>query len=184
MVEQRAELRGKVVYVVVGPLRFSTLHKSRRECVFTDHQLHDIKSMFQPFYNKLNYLNIKPIICPIFPMDFVQYNERMCRAPIMKAFYEEWNLTIMDKVEEENRLIFQFNDENGNRAFTPCIHRRIFRKRGRKRSKYSFRSNQTKDGLHVTSDIVNDWNKQFNRVIEVHARMKAVEARKKAVRKI
>ena len=180
LMDRRSSFRGAVIYVVVGPLRFSTLHRSRRESAFTASQLYPIPEMFRPFFEELKFLDMTPIVCPLFPMDFEKYNAATCSRPLMTAFYGEWNQLILGEVERENRTIMMMNEQFGLRAFMPCLHSRIFRKRGKARRRYEFRVCMTSDGLHVTPEVTAIWQREFARVMEVHARVRALGARVRA----
>lgn len=160
MISHRADFFNKIVFVVVGPLRFTTLHKSRNEVVFKDTKLASISQIFTPFYKELVWLRIRVIICPTFPMDFRVYNSLKCEHPIMTAFHDKWNSTICGHVVVENRAIYQFNRNNGFK--TPLIHTRLYHRR---HGKYYLRLNFLRDGLHVTDKIIEDWNVEFSRRI-------------------
>lgn len=161
MMEHRYKLREHYVFIVVGPVRFTSLHKSRREVVFRDTNIGTITEIFAPFYSDLSFLKLYPVPCPIFPMNFVVYNQR-CARPIMTSFYEQWNRDIRGHVVVENRAIYQFNTRYG--LNTPHLQRNIFR---RKNGYYQFKQEYLKDGLHVKNIIIRQWRVEFERVMAI-----------------
>lgn len=163
MMDNRAMFRNSTVYIVIGALRFTKVNISRGEVVFNDKHLKTIKQLFAPFFSHLSFLQISPVICPLFPMSFHRYNAcrtTVCPHPIMMDFYDEWETELEGHIVLENREIFKFNRQRG--YLTPTIHRRIFH---RKKSHYAFRINCTRDGLHVTRDIKEEWVREFDRII-------------------
>lgn len=162
MVDNREKFRDAIVYIVIGPLRFTTMHTSRKEVVFNDNHLSTIKQLFAPFFSNLKFLHISPVICPLFPMSFYRYNScrEQCSHPIMMGFYKEWEKKLEGHIVLENREVFKFNRKRG--YLTPTIHRRIFH---RKKGHYVFRINCTRDGVHVKTDIKNEWAREFERII-------------------
>lgn len=159
MIENRGEFLGKTVFIVIGPLRYTTLDRSRREVAFKDTRLATINQIFSPFWNDMKFLQIKPIICPLFPMNFETYN-RSCKRPLHEHFYETWNTTLLRRIIAENKKVVAFNRSNG--LPTPRLHKRLFY---RENGSYRFEENLLRDGLHVTKTILHDWTKEFKQFI-------------------
>jgi hypothetical protein len=160
MIDNRRLFIDKHVYILVGPLRFTSLHRSRREVAFCGHNLHTVHQLFAPFYNELSFLHISPVVCPLFPMNFTMYNGLTARRPIMTSFYNDWNAKIRGHVATENRHIMRFNTKYN--VLAPCLNNRIFH---RKKQHYAFRDRYLRDGLHVTQQILDEWAVEFQRVI-------------------
>lgn len=164
MMDRRVEFKGATVYIVVGPLRFTSMHRSRGEVAFIDKQTSTVTQIFQPLFTELKFLHITPIICPVFPMDFEQYNTNRCREPIMSSFYQEWNARIIGHSVIENRSILEFNERHGKKGGVPMIHNALFK---RKINNWTFKVNRTTDGLHLTVEAKEIWAKEFLRIINV-----------------
>ena len=160
LTEQRHRFVNSRVFILIGPLRFTAMHKSRKEVAFKSTNLSTVQQLFAPFFNELKFLNITPIICPLFPMDFAEYNSRICRKGILQSFYEEWNKELRGHIVVENQKIYRFNNNNG--LPTPYVHSRLFH---RSRGHYRFRPHLLKDGLHVKMIVVDEWRKEFLRVM-------------------
>lgn len=160
LVAHRDRYRDAIVFIVIGPLRFSSILANRREAIFSNTHLCAISQLFEQFFGELSFLRITPIVCPLFPMDFQVYNESRCRRPIMTAFYPEWNVRMRGHIVVENRAIFAFN--TSHRLITPNIHRRLFH---RTRGHYTFRVQHTLDGLHIRQAILTEWAREFRRVM-------------------
>ena len=163
MINHRAQMRDHYVFIVVGPLRFTSLHRSRREVVFRDTNLRTVKQLFAPFYRvqDLAFLRIYPIPFPLFPMNFVKYNSR-CARPIMRGFYPESNKEIRGHIVVENRAIYYFNTTH--ELNTPHLHAKIFK---RTKGRYQFLEKYLRDGLHVRNSVIRQWKHEFQRVIRV-----------------
>lgn len=160
MQENKEYFRGALVFIIVGPLRFTKMRKKRREVVFCK-PTRTINSLFAPFYENVTRLNIEPIVCPVFPMDFRRYNTEKCPKPIEQGWYDEWSKKIIGHSVIENKAIYKFNKRRGH--ITPSIHRRIFH---RKKDHYVYRVSKTTDGLHITSEIRREWEEEINRVLK------------------
>lgn len=160
LMRHRERFAQKYVFIVVGPLRFTSMHQSRREVAFSSNNNSTVHQIFAPFYNELSFLNIFPIICPLFPMNFKTYNGNTCQAPICQGFYEEWNKILRGHIVVENRHIYRFNCKYENN--TPHLHTLIYHRR---KHHYVFRENLLSDGLHVTEEVLTHWKSEFQRVI-------------------
>lgn len=160
LIEHRRAYRDVTVYILVGPVRFSKL-SNRKECLFYTN-VRTVNQLFGPFFGELEFLKIRPVVCPFYPMNFQSYNEARCTRPIMTGFYEQWNREIKGHIVLENRKVFQFNTTHN--LITPCIHRRLYH---RHKAQYVFKEKFTTDGLHPTRRIVGDWEREFLRVMAV-----------------
>lgn len=163
LIEYRRHYIGHTVYVVVGPVRFSRRFKGRREVRFAEPNSGTINQLFGKFYKELSFLRIRPVPCPLFPMNFRTFNlAKNDGRLICEGFYEEWNTRIRGHVVVENRNIFRFNTQHN--MFTPCIHRRLFHRR---RNSYVFRESLTTDGLHAQQSVVAEWATEIARVVQL-----------------
>jgi hypothetical protein len=161
MIENRADLRDTYVYVMIGPVRFTRVHKSRKEVVFVEPP-YTVNDLFKFFYTELKAMNIKPVICPLYPIDFTICNEKKAKNPIMTSFYKEWNEKIKRYVIVENRSINYFNEEHG--VLIPQLSRRILH---RHHQRYSFRANLLTDGLHPKPVIISEWAREFAKTVRL-----------------
>ena len=154
--------RNSFVYILVGPVRFTELHRmhGRRECVLSDFNVGTPKSVFRPYTRRLRSLNVIPILCTIYPMDFQVYNLNFTRPRLeFEDSYQQWTDKIKGMAVVENRLVVNFNVSRG--MATPFIHRRIFHRRNRR---YAFKLRYLSDGLHPVNSIVRDWIREIRRV--------------------
>ena len=159
LLENRETLRNTFVYVIVGPVRFTSLHRTRREVAFVEPRK-SVHQLFSVFYTEHKAYNIRPVIATIFPMSFTVYNRLKARRPIMTAFYREWDDKIRRYCVVENREIIYFNEKWGNQ--TPFIHRRLFH---RHNQIYTFRAKHLYDGLHPKPVIRCEWARELRRVV-------------------
>lgn len=162
MLEHREELWNTVVYILIGPTRFTRRTSERKEVVLSK-PVDTIPQMFRTYYTSHSHLHIRPVLCTIYPMNFQTYNEKQTRRPIMRGFYDEWNREIRGMTVIENRSICAFNEQNGYK--TPYIHRRIFHRHGQR---YSFREHLLTDGLHPKSVIRSEWAREIKKCINTH----------------
>ena len=160
-------LRGKFIYLHIGPVHFSRLHctENRKEAALLTRGLPDIPSIVQPFRDRLQRYRIRVIFCPIYPMEFETYNNSIAngRRQILQDFYSEWTLRSQSIAESVNRQIIQFNHEAG--LCTPFLHHSIFTRR---RGRYSFHPSKLADGLHPTSAIREEWRRELRRVMALN----------------
>lgn len=161
MTLHKKSLQNTRVIILIGPVRF-TKKTHRREVVLNTNTYTDPHSTFNSFYTTDKNLNIYPILCTIYPMNFTEYNSAKCKHPIRQGWYDEWNNEIKGLCVRENRKICAFNEEHNNP--TPYIHRRVF-KRKSERQQYVFRSNLLTDGLHPKKVIVSEWGRELTKVI-------------------
>ena len=160
LLDNRGSLHNTYVYVVVGPVRFTSMHQSRKEVAFLEPQ-NSVHQIFHVFYTELKHLNIRPVICTIYPMIFSVYNRLKATHPIMTSFYTEWNDKIKRYCVVENREICYFNKKWGNQ--TPYLHRRLFH---RHNLMYALRATLLTDGLHPQAVIKSEWAREIRRLIK------------------
>ena len=113
LLANRETLRNTVLYVIVGPVRFTSLHQTRREVAFVEPRK-SVHQLFSVFYTEHKAYNIRPVIATIYPMLFTVYNQLRARRPIMTASYREWNDKIKRYCVVESREIIDFNKKWGN----------------------------------------------------------------------
>jgi len=154
------------IYILIGPVRFSRLHRTqgRRECVLQEFRLSTPISIFRSWLEQLTRDNIVPVLCTVYPANFITYNNIIRKERLMlQNFYKEWNAKIKGMVVVENKLIVNFNAERG--IITPFIHRKIFHRNNRT---YNFREQYLSDGLHPTTLIVQEWKREISRVNDIN----------------
>ena len=159
ILENQDSMKNTIVFIIVGPVRFTSLHKNRKEVAFVEPK-YSVHRLFSTFYTNRKDLNIKPIISTLYPMQFTLYNRMKARRPIMGAFYREWEDKIKRFCVVENRTITEFNEKHHNQ--TPFLHRRLFH---RHNQSYSFRVKHTTDGLHPKPVIVSEWARELRKII-------------------
>lgn len=145
---------------MVGPVRFTSLHKSRKKLAFVKpkKQVHEI---FSCFFSDHRNFNIIPIIGTVYPISFSVYNEKKAVSLMMTSFYKEWDDKIRRFCVIENRNIVHFNERNGN--MTPFIHRRLFH---RHITRYTFHLRHVTDGLHPRSSIKSEWARKIWKIVK------------------
>lgn len=172
VLDRKERFRDSFVYIHVGPVRFSRLHRAanRREAQLLTTGVGTVRSNFDRWDHRLCSLNIYPVLCTIYPMDFKAYNDHLAASlpgghgrQILTAFYAENSQLIKGMVVEENREITAFNDSHG--LCTPFLHRTIFK---RNRGYYRFRPRFLKDGLHPTREIVRRWVKELREIVQLN----------------
>lgn len=152
--------RDSHVFIVVGPVRFTSLHRSRKEVAFVEPK-QTVHEIFSSFFSDDRNFNIIPIIATVYPMSFSVYNEKKAVRPIMTSFYKEWDDKIRRYCVIENRNIVHFNERNG--YMTPFIHRRLFH---RHNTNYTFRLHHATDGLHPRSSIKSEWARIIRKIVK------------------
>lgn len=160
------EFRNSFLYILVGPVRFTRLHRThgRKECVLNDVSVGTPKSVFRQFDRAARNLNIVPVLCTIYPLDFHDYNQHIKKQRLIcQGFYEEWTEKLRGMVTVENRLIVNFNITRG--MATPYIHRRIYH---RSHGKYRMRKQFISDGLHPTDAITREWIGEIERTVRLN----------------
>ena len=160
IMENRESMKNSFVYIVVGPVRFTSMHHSRKEVALVK-PTQSVRTMFTPFYTEFKSYNIRPIIATLYPMIFTEYNRKKARRPIMTAFYKEWDDLIRRYVVVENRDIIEFNKKWHNQ--TPYLHRRVYH---RQNGYSALRANLLTDGLHPKHVVKNEWARELRRVIK------------------
>ena len=162
VLSNRVRFTDSFVYILVGPVRFTRLHRTRgrRECVLSSFAVGTPLSWFRTWLQQLVPLNIIPILCTVYPLEFRSYNNAIRRERLLlQDFYNEWTEQLKGMVVVENRLIVNFNVRLG--MATPFIHRRIFHRRP---GGYTFRPRFLRDGLHPTQQIAQEWVTELRRV--------------------
>lgn len=159
MMKNRDLFMYKTVFIVIGPLRFTRRTQPRKEIILATRGLSSVYDLFSPFFTDLQFLHIRPVICPLYPMHFGTYNWKACRRPIMTSFYDEWDIEIHTLIIQQNQEIVAFNFNN--HSITPNLNRKILH---RLRGAFRFRPHHTTDGLHVTNQILTEWAREFQRV--------------------
>ncbi len=155
-----------IVYVHIGPVRFSILSHSRshNQCSLDRQSNNNPNDVIEPFRHRLSTNNINIVLCTIYPMDFTIYNNHISALARVNnanlAFDSEGERRRMrSMVVVENRRILDY--KIANNMTTPYMHRRIFTRRNHA---YRFRVQLLRDGLHPTRQIINDWAREIRRV--------------------
>jgi len=164
LIQRRYEFRNAIIYIHIGPVRFTRLERlgSRRECRLRPYrELSNIEGIFERWKQYLTPLNIHPVLCTIYPIDFCEYNRNIggLVSSHRRNLYSRDSQTIRSMTVIENRGIVDFNVYNN--FITPYMHRRIFTRR---RGRYVFRNNLLRDGLHPSDEVIDDWIREIRRV--------------------
>ena len=61
ILENQDSMKNTIVFIIVGPVRFTSLHKNRKEVAFVEPK-YSVHRLFSTFYTNRKDLNIKPII--------------------------------------------------------------------------------------------------------------------------
>lgn len=166
VISRKERFSNSFLYILVGPVRFTLMHKTegRRECVLKETYIGSPNSIFRGWLGRMKRCNIIPILCTVYPADFVIYNNCIKKERLlMESMYKDWNERIKGMSVVENRKIVSFNLALG--MATPHIHKRIFHCRKRV---YQFRKIYLRDGLHPTETICNEWKVEFKRVNNIN----------------
>lgn len=169
---RRTYFRDSDVYIHVGPVRLTRLHRTqnRRECVLKCRHLSPPEQVFSVCSNVCATNNIVLILCTIYPINFVTYNNHLTKPKIrggprgrliMQASYNEYDFVMRGLVVAENRKIVAFNERR--MRCTPFMHRTIYNTRRRRR--YAFRDRLLVDGLHPTQEVREDWVRQLGEAV-------------------
>ena len=119
--------RNSLVYLHIGPVRFTRLTRER-ECVLLQGTLGTPNNIMSRWHHFLASNNIAIVLCTIYPMDFLRYNNYSCST------YLRYNRRIRSLVVVENKLIVNYNFNHG--MATPYMHKRVFTRR---HHSYAFR---------------------------------------------
>lgn len=164
VLERRDRFTNSLIYIHIGPVRFSELvfrMGGGTECrLRSEHTLSCVSSIFRGWRQQLLRLSIFPIICTLYPMCFLRYNERLGVNANVRGESDYNSLTRRMKylVLRENEDIVDFNMENN--FATPYMHRRVYTRR---RGHYVFRDNCLTDGLHPDARMIEDWKSEIRR---------------------
>jgi len=163
------ELMDAFIYVHVGPVRFTRLHRTnnRKEvALVTPRRMETPKEIWREVIIALDQVNSMPVLCTLYPMDFDRVNYYYARSfrnrsgrQILKGFYSEWERRLRGMVVVENRGIVACNERDD--VITAFLHKAVFIRR---RRHYVFRSDRfLRDGIHPTPSLQQKWKDELKR---------------------
>ena len=85
VLSNRVRFTDSFVYILVGPVRFTRLHRTRgrRECVLSSFAVGTPLSWLRTWLQQLVPLNIIPILCTVYPLEFRSYNDAIRRERLL-----------------------------------------------------------------------------------------------------
>lgn len=178
VVNNRNKFKQSVIWVLIGPLRFTHLEieKGRREVTFEEKPEESIEEIFKewkPLEDNHTYL----VVCTLIPMSFSIHNKHLSGKnedswSKYENKYVHWDRRIKGHIVIENQKVVEWNSQN--KMCTPFVHKSVFRRRNHH---YAFRAGMTKDGLHPNQALKEDISHELHRNL-VHNLIRMIDGEK------